>query len=516
MLQRFEQTEESVTVYADGPDYTDSGYKLTMRQLLSDLSAYQGKIDNYNISSTKKCSKSNLPPVFLRSSSTWVGLVHASLENPKEPLCAIFDNVGWEQEKERFKSNGYEVNKCKGGFHHEVFLVLAGSELTHISQTEVPGSELFDLYYYTIDHPDMFGHPISQLLPRLLTNTTLTQGSCFLYVNFRRRHPYQPPLPFEDKVDNAAYRLVNRPYCLLDDLKYCSDAGRKSVTNEGLVCAEFELFSACVAIEVGTTVKSFDKNIGYRGLGKWKKGLPKEDVRREAGLRDGFVDYCCSEKGRNTMQQAMQHYHPDHVAHMPEVVLRPEDNMKISTVILTVAMRVALMLFIATKEQDEKERNNTMLTERQQRQNIHDAFMLAERKDAEAAELRRRLRAIEGREAAATRGPAMYTTRREPNMSSKGTKREARQQRRKNARNTTTLKEIEHEVHITDEQRGYREDAFNMRQMIAHVEAEARHTRERANADKRLLADMSAAHEAATHVIPPPPTIFDAMGGIKQ
>jgi hypothetical protein len=29
---------------------------------------------------------------------------------------------------------------------------------------------------------------------------------------------------------------------------------------------------------------------------------------------------------------------------------------------------------------------------------------------------------------------------------------------------------------------------------------------------KQLLANMSAAKEAATHVAPPPPSIFDAMG----
>lgn len=140
---------------------------------------------------------------------------------------------------------------------------------------------------------------------------------------------------------------------------------------------------------------------------------------------------------------------------------------------------------------------------------MHDAMEAAEQAEEKAKALRRRLQAMESRRARAEQGGAAFTPRREPPRSAKAAKKADRQHRRQD-KAAATAAELEHEVHVlTREQRA---DAFKVREQLISAEATARKARAYADHLKRLLKNESAAEEAANHVVPPPPSIFDAMG----
>ena len=163
----------------------------------------------------------------------------------------------------------------------------------------------------------------------------------------------------------------------------------------------------------------------------------------------------------------------------------------------------------STSTEERARREAVAEAERARRQEIHDAYEAALRAEENARELRRKLQAIESRKAAAAAGPKPYTPRTEPPKSKKSAKKQARAEKRFATKHEATLNELEHGVHIQPERHAVSEAAFHARQDLKHAEKVARDARARADRLRNLAAAASAAHEAATHVVPPRPT-FEA------
>ena len=65
--------------------------------------------------------------------------------------------------------------------------------------------------------------------------------------------------------------------------------------------------------------------------------------------------------------------------------------------------------------------------------------------------------------------------------------------------------------HEEREKRWIRSDRFDAKQESEHAERLAKEARARATALKKFAADMSAANEAATHVVPAAPSVGAAV-----
>lgn len=69
-----------------------------------------------------------------------------------------------------------------------------------------------------------------------------------------------------------------------------------------------------------------------------------------------------------------------------------------------------------------------------------------------------------------------------------------------------------HQAWDSNDERAARTAAFMAKQEAEHLATEAAKQQKKADALKKLAADASAAHEAATHCVPCAPTLLDAMG----
>ena len=149
--------------------------------------------------------------------------------------------------------------------------------------------------------------------------------------------------------------------------------------------------------------------------------------------------------------------------------------------------------------------------ERQAHIAVVEANDALEKQEAKVAELKRKLQASQSRAAKAAAPPKPYTARQEPPRSKKAEKKQARKDKR-HTKYESMGAQLEHDVHTSEEQRALRAEAFNMRQMVIHAEAEASKAKERLEAAKKLKADMSAEYEAAVHVVPPRSTLSAIIG----
>jgi hypothetical protein len=163
----------------------------------------------------------------------------------------------------------------------------------------------------------------------------------------------------------------------------------------------------------------------------------------------------------------------------------------------------------STSAEERARREAVAEAERARRQEIHDAYEAALKAEEHTRELRRKLQAIESRRAAAAAGPKPYTPRLEPPKSKKSAKKLARAEKRFANKHEATLNDLEHEVHIQPQRHAVSQAAFNARQELEHAEKVARDARAHADRLRNLAAAASAAHEAATHVVPQRPT-FEA------
>lgn len=136
--------------------------------------------------------------------------------------------------------------------------------------------------------------------------------------------------------------------------------------------------------------------------------------------------------------------------------------------------------------------------ERANRVAIHDALMEAQAKEKKAAEVRRKLQAIEARTARAAAPAKPYTAYRPPPSSCKTAKKGARQAKRANDAEA----DLVHQIHILPEQRELRAQAFYLRQELHSTEVAAEKAKQSAKDAVALAKRVSAAREAATHVVP--------------
>jgi hypothetical protein len=83
--------------------------------------------------------------------------------------------------------------------------------------------------------------------------------------------------------------------------------------------------------------------------------------------------------------------------------------------------------------------------------------------------------------------------------------------KKKSKKERSTEEQLVHAAWNSTEERTARTAAFVAKQESEHAEAEVRKAKERVDRLKKLEADASAAHEAATHCVPCAPTIGDAI-----
>lgn len=164
-----------------------------------------------------------------------------------------------------------------------------------------------------------------------------------------------------------------------------------------------------------------------------------------------------------------------------------------------------------------RERASETEAARARRLEIHDAMVEAQQAEAKAKELRRKLQAAESRKAAEAAAPKPFTAYREPPTSKKAARVAARKDKRMGTKEQATANVLAHEVHVIPEQRELRHEAAELRKQVAHAERLEREAREKVTRLRQLAAEVSAAHEAAVHVVPPQGTLNGALiSAIKQ
>ena len=135
----------------------------------------------------------------------------------------------------------------------------------------------------------------------------------------------------------------------------------------------------------------------------------------------------------------------------------------------------------------------------------------AEQAELRAKEAKRKLRAAEERERRATQGDAYVYRPALPQVSKKAAKKAARQQRTQEQRQMQTQNELAHGVHSLPETHALAQARFAAKQAWEHAERIAQEARTRAERAIKLEKDMSASKEAATHCVPPAPTLGDVL-----
>jgi hypothetical protein len=136
----------------------------------------------------------------------------------------------------------------------------------------------------------------------------------------------------------------------------------------------------------------------------------------------------------------------------------------------------------------------------------------AEQAELRAKEAKRKLRAAEERERRAAQGETYNYRPALPQVSKKAAKKAARQQQRtQEQRQMQTQNELAHEVHSLPQTHDLAQARFAAKQAWEHAEKIAQEARARAKRAIKLEKDMSASKEAATHCVPPAPTLGDAL-----
>ena len=484
-----------------------SVFTLTEAQLASDLTSLQTV---YN----EKVAKHRKKPGVYKSGlygdkPLWVSLNHVWYTDPSsrlhpDEILSVLDGPKWTKEVERYKDAGYTVEKMVGDSDHTVYVIMEGLKVTSISNDPTRGGEPFDLQYHVVENPDHAFQPVVHLLPRLLTGTCLCGSPCFVYFSLTRRNAVLGKADekmLRDHEEEVATLLVNMPCPFRNCLQYCSDDGRAKVIAGEVPCSHFEKASAVAVSEMTTVFDEMEKSF-YKTLPKAKKRAMRRDTSR-------VLELARSENGRDAVQIAMQYAFDDHVAHVKAAARMADDPSSEEQYAVMLATSVAWQISSELERIELEKRDAASRTEKQRLQELHDAREAAEQAEEKATELRRKLQAFKSRAEAAAKGPAPYTAYKPPPKSSKSTKR-------LNAdRVAEAAAAIEHDVHTLPTQRAFRADRFELKQQIEHAEADARKSRAKEESIKIILAKMSAAREAATHVVPSPPTLFDAMGGLS-
>ena len=514
---------------------------MTREMLNANLSEIQTLCDKAVIDAKLGFSRENPPPVLFRSKTGFfIALNHNRFLNPDTRpsensfMVIIPDQRDWEAESARFEKSGYKVDRMldmEGKPTHHTMWVRLDDEgrVTHFSLINDIGTDCqpVDCYYYVVNHPTLIGNDVVGLLPRFMTDTTLIdEHICFVYMHVVPRNPAalsrgeaaalvheylfhdNPYLSRhnDQKMVVAAMALVNRPPVLRDFRVYPTHEGREMLLagpphNRPSVSG-WELWTAAVVNRTAEIMKGFVQQYMHR--------LTKPQRWAFRTTKMPVINFLLSKEGCNQVQDALQYGFADHPAYIADGDVEQfskdaRGNFNTSDPeMVRFLWCLAYLIYNANanhaREVDEQ-RNDQ---EHRRRQQMHDAIQEAEQAEERAKALRRRLQAIEARRARAAQEEPTYTARREPPRSGKAAKKANRQQRRQ--------AQLVHEVHVLPEQREYREDAFNMRQVLISLEATTRKARARAADMKQLLANTSAAKEAATHVVPALPTIFDAMG----
>lgn len=496
----------------------------TRNMLLSDLSQLQTQWHAANIQVNSMFSDDVPPPVGFYGDQLWLALNHNLFLNPeKRPetdvVLTVMEQVDWEAQRVNFESNGFTINKLDGAHHHTVYIKIErGGAVSHFSTTFVEGATEFDCYYWTVDHEDHWGNDVVQLLPRFLTDTNLVDNHiCFVYLHLVPRAKYVPVFDVRQSMMTAALALTTRPLVLRDFRENPGDEGRSRLTRRDFAPAwDWEVYTALL-------VTTFSRQLESTVSSGYIATLTKARRREQREKVEPIVHFISSEAGRDQLQDALQYAIEGHPAYIEQGDMQQfaeNGDCRLATANPAGVYDKGVWEFLwilthriyynndAKAREDAQQRTDE---ERRRRQAMHDAMEEAERAEERAKALRRRLQAMEGRRARSAQGEAAFTPRLEPQRSGKAAKKADRQQRRQD-KVAVTAAHLEHEVHVLSEQREYREDAFNVRQMLQHEEAVIRKARARASDMKQLLSNMSASKEAATHVVPPPPSIFDAMG----
>ena len=484
-----------------------SEFTLTEAQLTRDLTSLQS-VYNKKIAKHKKrpgvytCGLYGEKPLWVSLNHVWFRDQSSRL-HPDE-ILSVLDGPQWTKEVERYKNAGYTVEKMDGDSDHTVYVKMDGLKVTSISDDPTRGGEPFDLQYHVVENPDHAFQPVVHLLPRLLTGTCLCGSPCFIYFSLTRRNPVRGKVDekmLRDHEEKVSKLLVNTPYPLRNCLQHCSDHGRAKVIAGEVPCSPFEKASAAAVSEMTTVFDEMEK-IFYKTLPKAKRRTMRRDT-------SSVLELARSENGRDAVQITLQYAFDDHVAHVKGAARMADDPRSEEQYAVLLATSVAWQISSELERIEVEKRDAASRSETQRLQELHDAREAAERAEQKAIELRRKLHAMKSRAEAAAKGPAPYTAYKPPPTSSKSTKR----------LNTDRVAEaaaaIEHEVHVLPTQRAFRADRFELKQQIEHEESEARKSRAKEESLKIMIAKMSAAREAATHVVPSPPTLFDAMGRLS-
>lgn len=484
-----------------------SVFTLTEAQLLRDLASLQ-TVYNERVAKYKKT-----PGVYrcglYGDKPLWVSLNHQWFLDPStrlhpDEILSVLDGPQWTKEVERYTDAGYTVEKLVGDSDHTVYVKMDGLKVRSISDDPTRGGEPFDLQYHVVENPDHAFQPVVHLLPRLLTGTCLCGSPCFVYFSITRRNPVLGKAEeqmLRDNEEEVATLLVNTPYPFRNCLEFCSDDGRAEVIAGEVPCSPFEKASAVAVSEMTKVLDSMGRNY-YKTLPKAKKRAMRRDTSR-------VLELARSENGRDAVQIALQYAFDDHVAHVKAAARMADDPRSEDQYAVMLATSIAWQLSSELERIEVEKRDAASRTEKQRLQELHDAREAAERAEEKAIELHRKLQAMKSRAEAAARAPTPYTVYKPPPKSSKLTKK------RNADRVAEAAAAIEHTVHVLPTQRAFRADRFELKQQIEHEESEARKSRAKEESLKIMLAKMSAAREAATHVVPNPPTLLDAMGGLS-
>lgn len=128
-------------------------------------------------------------------------------------------------------------------------------------------------------------------------------------------------------------------------------------------------------------------------------------------------------------------------------------------------------------------------------QRKHDELMRKLAAEQKALEAARKARAAQEREDKARQGEKPYTVTYPQN----GKQKEARQR--------TPEEQRQHDMHVDPAEKALRSMAFDDKQAKEHKNKLDRVAQIRKDAKRQLEKDVSAAHEAALHVVPPQPTL---------
>ena len=506
-LMTFDDKDEPRSVRmtcTDTRNNKKSVFTLTEAQLARDLTrlqtAYNKRVARYkNTPGIFKCGLYGDESLHVSLNHQWY--LDPSTRHHPDEILSVLDGPQWTKEVERYTDAGYTVQKMVGDSDHIVYVRMDGLKVTSISNDPTRGGEPFDLQYHVVENPKHAFQPVVHLLPRLLTGTCLCGSPCFVYCSLTRRSPVEKENMLRENEEEVATLLVNTPYPFRNCLQFCSDSGRAEVIAGEVPCSPFEKASAVAVSEMTKILDSMEKNY-YKTLPKAKKRAMRRDTSR-------MLELARSENGRDAVQITMQYAFDDHVAHVKAAARMADDPRSEEQYAVMLATAIAWQISSELERIELEKRDAASRTEKQRLQELHDAREAAKMAEQKAIELRRKLQAMQTRAEAAARAPTPYTAYKPPPKSSKSTKK------RNADRVAEAAAAIEHTVHVLPTQRAFRADRFELKQQIEHEESEARKSRAKEESLKIMLAKMSAAREAATHIVPSPPTLLDAMGGLS-